>query len=174
MRAAELIIGEEYEITAQKPIGKRWPSKYNPGRVKLLREEDGRYLCEYLENPYTDWKYHDGEGEITVSSRSILRPWSEAVQAHEEQEDKEREWAKKAGENAREAGEIIEAMDCLNARLLSVRTEPHPEKPGPGEGLVTLEIPLSILRGIKAQVDERGPVRRIVDRPAPTALSELL
>lgn len=174
MRAADLIIGEEYEITAQKPVNKRWPSKYNPGRVKLLREENGRYLCEYLENPYTDWKCHDGEGEITVSSRSILRPWSEAVQAHEEELEAEAEWNRVRGEQAREAASIIEELDCLEGQVRSTRTEALADKPGPGEGIVTVDLPLPVLRGLKAHIEAHGPVGKIARRPAPTALSELL
>lgn len=176
MRAAELTIGQEYEITAQRWVSPkyRWRAKHNPGRVKLLSEHsDGRYLCEYLPNPYSEDSSLDGEGQVVVSSRSLIRPWQDVVAEQEARLAQINSYQQAEQQREAEALTLIEKNSWLRAELTAALIDIKPDG-RLGETTIGLEIPLSVLRGIIAQAQKHGAPEEIPPAEPSTALGEIL
>lgn len=177
MRKADLKVGEEYEITAQpwNSAGYRWRAKANPGRVKLVSlppHPGAYYTCEYLENPYSEYTRYDGEGQVLVTARSIIRPWQEVVDEHEERQAAIDMWRKAEDDQEKEAEDLIKQMDWMKADLGTIYVDGD-EEGNPADGLVSLEIPLSVLRGIAAWAEKHGAPEEIKSQKE-SALSDLI
>lgn len=175
MRAADLVIGEEYHITAQQnPSPRGWPHKFNPGRVKLLEIKDGKMRCQYLENPYSSWRYYDGEGEVEVTGRSLLRPWSDVVA----EEDERVEWeqaSRQAHEQAsKEAKQLLSDLAWMKAEITDEVEVQFDLNDCPTETSVFIEVPLSVLRGLKAHAEKHGQPQPIFPQEESSPLGELL
>lgn len=178
MRKAELKVGEEYEITAQPWSGKgyRWRAKSNPGRVKLLSPPSspgGYYTCQYLENPYSDHPLYDGEGKVRVTARSLIRPWQEVIDEQEERQEAIDSWKQANRDREDEARSLIKEMSWMEAYLMDTLVDADQEG-RPADAEVTLEIPLSVLRGIAAQAEKYGAPEPISLANEGSALTEIL
>jgi len=187
MKAADLKIGQEYQITAQpNPKGTSgpgrvyvWPQTYDSGPVKLLRKENGRYVCQYLENPYMTYREREGKGEITVSGRSLLRPWKEIVDKKEDDRERLGLWRQAQKDRQIEAERLIKDLPWLQAsvsRIDSVDVRPIDKISDlPGDAVVSIDIPMSVLRGLLVHAEQHGiPQEILLEVKDQSALSELL
>lgn len=178
MRKAELKVGEEYEITAQpwSSPGYRWRAKANPGRVKLISlpsSPGGYYTCEYLENPYSEYPRYDGEGQVLITARSIIRPWQEVVDEHEERQAAIDMWKQLEADCEAEAYQMVKKMGWLRAYLNDTWVESDNDG-NPEDGVISMEIPMSVLRGIAAWSEKYGAPQEIDPPGKSSALTEIL
>ena len=170
MRTADLVVGEEYEITAQpNPAGPgAWPSRFESGRVKLLSVSGRVCRCEYLSNPYYFSLHRTGRGVVEVSSRSLLRPWSEVVAEQLEVSSERAMWDEAEQDRTEEAEQLLGEMSFLNAALRSLELDDAFTDSGdcyPGDGRAIVDLPLPVLRGLAEYFRSAPP-------PSPLPLSQ--
>lgn len=176
MKAADLVFGDEYEITSQPNPSSYWPRKFEPGRVKLIGKHptlSGYYLCEYLDNPYSTFKSYDGKGQITVSGRSLLRPWEQVVAEEEEQREWQQTFADAQIAASKASRQIVTEMEWLQAEFKGAEPE-FDLNDLHIETSVTLTVPLSVLRGMQQAAEKSGAPEPIKAQVDTSALSELI
>jgi len=155
MKACDLEIGQEYEITAQKNISGGWSRTFNQGRVKLISKTGSRYLCSYLENPYEQWRYAAGKGNVVVSGRSLLRPWAEVAFEQEEKQAWDEMWEEAQKDREQEVADLDLSWTGAAVQSVNLSAELTTE-----EATVEIEIPLDMLRALSAHFKDH-------ERPKP-------
>ena len=170
MKACDLEIGQEYEITAQKNIGGGWSRTFNQGRVKLISKTGSRYLCSYLDNPYDEWGYFAGKGNVEVGGRSLLRPWAEVVFEQEEKQAWDEMWKEAQKDREQEVADLDLSWTGAAVRSVNLSAELTTE-----EATVELEIPLGMLRALNEHFkDHERPKPQKAAYAESSELAELL
>ena len=158
MRAADIIIHEEYEVKppySWRTSCGRVESKHSPGRWNCRLMEDGRW-----------------GSLIEIESRGIVRLWGDAEAENKVADLKRQEWDKAEAAAEKEVAKIIKDLKSelsIESNWIDI-TE---DKSGlPSQVQVDITLPLPRLRLLhKLLVDTALP-----DEPAPaqSALSDLL
>jgi hypothetical protein len=158
MRAADIIIYEEYEVKppySWRTSRARVESKHSPGRWNCRLDEDGRW-----------------GSLIEIESRGIIRLWGTAEAESKVADLKRQEWDKAEAAAEKEVAKIIKDLKSelsIESNWIDI-TE---DKSGlPSHVQVDITLPLPKLRLLhKLLVDTELP-----DEPAPaqSALSDLL
>lgn len=175
MLSRDIVVGQEYQVTAQaNPLGGGYSSRFESGRVKVLSVSDGRFECEYLHNPYS-WSIRNRPRPgtpITLSARSLLRPWADQVAEKEEELSLQEEHDRTVEEADRVASELQTLMPELEIESCeAIRLDHYPD--GSPRPVLELRLPLDVLAALQDKLQEHpGLTPKPTARPS--SLAELV
>lgn len=171
MRHGDIVVGEEYELTSQQVLHGGRLVRVDRGRAKVLAAHDKDFDCQYVAYPSA---YRQGQlpgALVTVSGRSILRPWSEVERERADQQQLATESRAAQESMLDEAEQLADQLATLQLRVHRVMVEVDAKRHTlTGEGSVVLDLPLSALRGLAHVLQDLD----VKPQPAASALPDLL
>lgn len=175
MLSRDIIVGEVYQATAQaNPVRGGYPTRFESGPVKVLAASGGRFECQYLGNPYS-WSVRNRPlpgTTITLSPRSLIRPWAEQVAEKEEELDLQEEHDRSIEEANSTAAELVSLMPELEIELCeAIRVDSSPD--GSPRPVLELRLPLDVLVALRDKLAEHPGLKPAVPKRH-SSLAELV